>query len=117
MVDKTWLRLRFLVVHSSQLAHQTAVAYAAAQAKEAERLAEHVQHVAARWFACAADAEEAIADYAGRGQGGGAVPRVPGAIMPSTIASKRSVSPRNGPGEAVRRRPRCPRSRSAIAWW
>jgi hypothetical protein len=25
--------------------------------------------VAARWFACAADAEEAIADYEGRGQG------------------------------------------------
>jgi transposase len=61
--------LRLLVVHSSQLAHQMAVAYAAAQAKEAERLAAHVQHVEARWFACAADAEEAIADYEGRGQG------------------------------------------------
>ncbi len=61
--------IRFLVVHSSQLAHQMAVAYAAAQAKEAERLAEHVQRVEARWFACAADAEEAIADYEGRGQG------------------------------------------------
>jgi transposase len=61
--------IRFLVVHSSQLAHQMAVAYAAAQAKEAERIAEHVQHVEARWFACAADAEEAIADYEGRGQG------------------------------------------------
>jgi transposase len=61
--------IRFLVVHSSQLAHQTAAAYAAAQAKEAERLAEHVQHVEARWFACAADAEEAIAAYEGRGQG------------------------------------------------
>jgi transposase len=60
---------RFLVVHSSQLAHQMAVAYAAAQAKEAERIAEHIQHVEARWFACAADAEEAIADYEGRGQG------------------------------------------------
>jgi transposase len=61
--------IRLLVIHSSQLAHQTAVTYAAAQAKEAERLAEHVQHVEARWFACAADAEEAIADYEGRGQG------------------------------------------------
>jgi transposase len=61
--------LRFLVVHSSQLAHQAAVAYAAAQAKEAERLAAHVQHVEARWFACAADAEAAIAEYEGRGQG------------------------------------------------
>jgi transposase len=61
--------LRFLVVHSSQLAQQAAVAYAAAQAKEAERLTEHVQRVEARWFACAADAEAAIADYEGRGQG------------------------------------------------
>src|SRR5215211_7528330 len=61
--------IRFLVVHSSQLAHQAAVAYAAAQAKEAERVAEHVRHVEARWFACVADAEEAIAAYEGRGQG------------------------------------------------
>jgi transposase len=61
--------LRFLVVHSSQLAHQTAVAYAAAQAKEAARLTEHIQRVEARWFACAADAEAAIAEYEGRGQG------------------------------------------------
>jgi transposase len=60
---------RFLVVHSSQLAHQTAGAYAAAQAKEAERIAEHIQHVEARWFACAADAEAAISDYEGRGEG------------------------------------------------
>ena len=59
----------FLVVHSSQLADQTAVAYVAAQAKEAERPATHVQNVEARWFACAADAEEAITDYEGRGQG------------------------------------------------
>jgi transposase len=61
--------IRFLVVHSSQLAHQAAAAYAAAQAKEAERVTEHVQYVEARWFAGAADAEEAIADDEGRGQG------------------------------------------------
>src|SRR5262249_35083029 len=61
--------IRFLVVHSSQLAQQAATAYAAAQAKEAERVAEHIQRVEARWFACAADAEAAIAEYAGRGQG------------------------------------------------
>ena len=61
--------LRFLVVHSSQLAQQAAVAYNAAQAKEAERVAEHVQRVEAHWFACAADAEAAIRDYEGRGQG------------------------------------------------
>jgi transposase len=61
--------IRFLVVHSSQLAHQAAVASAAAQAKEAERVTEHVKHVEAQWFACAADAEAAIAGYEGRGQG------------------------------------------------
>src|SRR5215813_9984492 len=38
--------IRFLVVHSSQLAHQAA-AYGAAQAKEAARVAAHVQHVEA----------------------------------------------------------------------
>jgi transposase len=61
--------IRFLVVHSSQLAQQAATAYAAAQAKEAERVTEHIQRVEGRWFACAADAEAAISDYAGRGQG------------------------------------------------
>jgi transposase len=60
--------LRFLVVHSSQLAQQAAVASSAAQAKEAERVAEHIQRVDARWFACAADAEAALIDYEGRGQ-------------------------------------------------
>jgi transposase len=61
--------LRFLVVHSSQLAQQAASTYTVAQAKEAERVAEHIHRVEARWFACAADAEAAITDYAGRGQG------------------------------------------------
>src|SRR5262244_2028748 len=61
--------LRFLVVHSSQLAQQAATTDTAAQAKEAERVAEHIQRVEARWFACAADAEAAIIDYEGRGQG------------------------------------------------
>jgi hypothetical protein len=61
--------LRLLVVHSSQLAHQAAVAYAAAQAKEAARVTAHVRHVAAQWLACAADAAAAIAEYDGRGQG------------------------------------------------
>src|SRR5262245_5240632 len=59
----------FLVVHSSPLAAQSAVAYAAAQAKEAERLAEPIRRVEARWFAWAADAAAAIAAYEGRGQG------------------------------------------------
>src|SRR5262244_525541 len=61
--------LRFLVVHSSQLAQQAAMAYVTAQAREAERVAEHIQRVEARWFACAADAEAAITDYEGQGQG------------------------------------------------
>jgi transposase len=61
--------LRFLVVHSSQLAQQAAVSFSTAQAQEAERVAEHIQRVEARWFACAADAEAAIIDDEGRGQG------------------------------------------------
>ena len=46
--------LRFVVVHSSQLAQQQTQTYAAAQAKEAEAVADHVRQVQARWFACAA---------------------------------------------------------------
>jgi transposase len=61
--------LRFVVVHSSQLAQQQAQAYAAAQAKETEAVADHVRQVHARWFACRPDAEAAIAAYAGQGQG------------------------------------------------
>jgi transposase len=61
--------IRFLVVHSSQLAQQAAAAYTAAQAKEAERITEHIRCMEARRFACAADAEAAIADDEGHGQG------------------------------------------------
>jgi len=61
--------LRFVVVHSSQLAHQQTQTSTNAQAKAAEAVAAHVQHVHARWFACEADAEAAIADYAHRGPG------------------------------------------------
>jgi transposase len=61
--------MRFLVVHSSPLAKQQARAYATAQAKEAERVADHLRRVAARSFACAADAEAARAQEEGRGQG------------------------------------------------
>jgi hypothetical protein len=45
------------------------VAYAAAQAKAAERLAEPIRRVEARGLAWAADAAVAIADAAGRGPG------------------------------------------------
>ncbi len=107
--------IRFLVVHSSQLAHQAAVAYAAAQAKEAERVAEHIQRVEARWFACAADAEAAIAEYEGRGQGRrGRKPR-PWRYHVLHYRVEAVSVPKNGRVEAVRRRPRHPRSRSAIA--
>jgi len=61
--------VRFVVVHSSQLAQQQAQSYAAAQVKEAEAVADHVRQVHARWFACRPDAEAAIAEYEGRGQG------------------------------------------------
>jgi transposase len=61
--------LRFVVVHSSQLAQQQAHSYAGAQGKEAKALADHVQQVHARWFACRPDAEAAIAEYEGRQPG------------------------------------------------
>ena len=61
--------VRFVVVHSSQLAQQHAQTYAGAQAKEAEAIADHVRQVQAQWFACQPDAEAAIAGYEGRGQG------------------------------------------------
>jgi transposase len=61
--------LRFVVVHSSQLAQQQAQAYTTAQAKAAEAVTAHVKQVQARWFACEADAEAAIAEYEGRGPG------------------------------------------------
>jgi transposase len=61
--------IRFVVVHSSQLAHQQTQTYASGQAKEAEAVTDHVQRVQARWFACAADAAAAIAEDEGRGLG------------------------------------------------
>jgi transposase len=61
--------LRFVVVHSNQLAQQQAQTYAVAQEKEAQTMADHVQRVQAQWFACEVDAEAAIAEYEGRGQG------------------------------------------------
>src|SRR6516162_1635240 len=61
--------LRFVVVHSSQLAQQQTQTYAAAQEKEAAALADHIRHVHARWFACLPDAEAAITEYAGQGPG------------------------------------------------
>ena len=61
--------LRFVVVHSSQLAQPHAQTYAIAQEKEATALADHMQHVHARWFACEADATAAIAEYEHRGPG------------------------------------------------
>jgi transposase len=70
--------LRFVVVHSSQLAQQQAQAYTAAQAQEAEAVTAHVKQVQARWFACEADAEAAIAEYEGRGPGRRGRPTRPG---------------------------------------
>jgi hypothetical protein len=58
-----------VVVHSSPLAQQQAQSSAAAQAKEAEVVADHGTRVPTRWFACRTDAEAAIVEYEGREQG------------------------------------------------
>jgi hypothetical protein len=62
--------LRFVVVHSSQLAQQQTYTYTVAQGKEAEAVADHVQHVHAQWFACLPDAEAARAEDEGQGRRG-----------------------------------------------
>jgi hypothetical protein len=61
--------VRFVVVHSSQLAQPHAQPYATAQEKEAEAVADHVRQGHAQWFACRPDAEAAITAYAGQGPG------------------------------------------------
>ena len=63
------VELRFVVVHSSALAQQETKAWATAQAKEAVQVEAHRQRVAAQQYACAADAEAAIAVYEGRAPG------------------------------------------------
>src|SRR5262245_55297210 len=61
--------VRFIVVHSSQLAQQHAQTDGSAQEKEAEAVADHVRQVHAQWFACRPDAEAAIAAYEDQGPG------------------------------------------------
>ena len=61
--------LRFVVVHSSQLAQQQTQTYAVAQAKEAEVVTDHAKRVQAQWFACLPDAEAALVAYEGQEQG------------------------------------------------
>jgi transposase len=60
---------RFVVVHSRQPAQQQTQPYAAAQEQEAAAVADHVQQVQARWFACLPAAATALAVYAGQGPG------------------------------------------------
>ena len=109
--------LRFVVVHSSQLAQQQAQSYAAAQAKETEAVAAHVRQVHARWFACLPDAEAAVAVYEGRGPGHRG--RRPGpwryhAVRYRIVAETRRTR-RARRGRPTKTAP--PRPSRAIAWW
>jgi hypothetical protein len=61
--------VRFVVVHSRQLAQPQTPTYARAQEKEAGAIAAHVRQVHTRWFACEAEAEAASAAYDHRGPG------------------------------------------------
>jgi len=58
-----------MVIHSSALAQQETHAAATAHTKEAERVAAYIKQVTAQQYACAADAEDAIAVYEGRAPG------------------------------------------------
>jgi hypothetical protein len=109
--------LRFVVVHSNQLAQQAALTYGKAQSDEAERVTEHSRGVEARRVACAAEAEAALADYEGHGpRGGEAAGHGPGAIMPSAIEWRPASNGKNGRAEDARRRRSSHRKRSTIAW-
>ena len=57
--------------------------------QEAGPVAKHRRRIAARRFACAPDAEAAITDYAGRGQGRRGAGHGRGSITPCAIASPR----------------------------
>jgi transposase len=61
--------MRFVAVYSNQLAQQHEHAYGQAQEREARAVAEHISEVQRRSCACEADAEAAIAEYAGLGRG------------------------------------------------
>jgi transposase len=61
--------VRFVAVYSTQLAEQQTQTYGKAQCHEAEELAQHIAQVEARHFACEADAQAAIAEEEGHGQG------------------------------------------------
>jgi transposase len=61
--------VRFVAVYSTQLAQQHAAAYEAGQRREAAAVAQFITEVETRHFACEADAEAAMAEYAGSGQG------------------------------------------------
>ena len=109
--------VRFVVVHSSQLAQQHARTYVSAQEKEAEAVADHVRQVHAQWFACRPDAEAAIAAYGGQGPAAAGAGRAPGGITRSAIASWQRVAARAVPvGVVLRRQPRR-RPRRAMASW
>ena len=58
-----------------------------------------MQQVQARWFACEADAEAAIAEYEGRGQGRPRAPPTPLAVSCGTL-SRRGRHPPHAPGSA-----------------
>ena len=106
---------RCLVVHSSQGAQQAATAYAAAPATEAERVAEPLQRVEARGWPVRPTPRRPAAPMQAGGRDGGAARRVSGALS-APLPVEAVSPPKRGRGAAVRRRPRPPRARSALAW-
>ena len=92
--------MRFIVVHSSQLAQQHAQTYASAQEKEAEAT-DHVRQVQAQWFACRPDAEAAIAAYEGQGRDASGASRAPGGITRSAMVLRLQAAACAAPVGAV----------------
>jgi transposase len=64
-----WAPVRFVAVYSTQLAEQHRQTYGKAQSHEAEEVAPHIAQIEAHHYACEADAQAAIAEAEGHGQG------------------------------------------------
>ena len=109
--------IRFLVVHSSQLAHQAAVTYALPPKR---RKPSGSQRTSGAWKPAGLPVppmrRRLLQSTQGVARGGVGASHGRGVIMSCTIRSKRSMSRKSGRGEAVRRRRRSLRSRAAIAF-
>jgi hypothetical protein len=107
--------LRFLVLHSSQLAQQQSTAYSTAQTKEVEWVADHIRRAEAQHFACVANTKVVRAEYEGRGQDRRGRGCASGVIILCAIGMQRPPNAKNVRAGDGLPRARHPKMRPAIA--